>query len=97
MTATIVPLFSQPIDTVQAVHDARVVLFSPLKVEDRDLRTACQVLLSMGDADDYMIAQVALLMLDRGDLQRDGGRMLACYVLAGAVGTLLAILALVLL
>lgn len=96
MTATIHPLFTQPIDADQAVRDARKVVFSPLKIEDRDLRTACQVLISMGDGDDYMIAQVALLMLDRGDLQR-GGRMLACYVLAGVVGTLAAILALVLL
>jgi hypothetical protein len=97
MTATIVPLFSQPIDTAEAVRDARKVVFSPIKVDDRDLRTACQVLISMGDGDDYMIAQVALLMLDRGDLQRDGGKMLACYVLAAVVGTLSAILALVLL
>jgi hypothetical protein len=70
MTATIVPLFAPPPDTMQAVREARVVLHSPIKQDDRDLRTACHVLQTWGDTIDYMMARQMLLMLDRQDLAR---------------------------
>jgi hypothetical protein len=103
MTATIVPLFAPPPDTMQAVRDARLVLHSPIKQDDRDLRTACHVLQTWGDTIDYMMARQMLLMLDRQDLaqpepdERDEANAAAVYVLAAVVGTLSAILALVLL
>jgi hypothetical protein len=103
MTATIVPLFAPPPDTMQAVRDARLVLHSPIKQNDRDLRTACHVLQTWGDTIDYMMARQMLLMLDRQDLERpepderDEANAAAVYVLAAVVGTLSAALALVLL
>lgn len=103
MTATIVPLFAPPPDTMLAVRDARLVLHSPIKQDDRDLRTACHVLQTWGDTIDYMMARQMLLMLDRQDLarpepdERDEANAAAVYVLAAVVGTLSAVLALVLL
>lgn len=100
MTATIHALFPPPADPDACLTAARKVLFSPTGHEDRDVRTACQVLISMGDGDDCMMALVALLMLDRADLRRDevsDGRMVACYMLAAIAGLLAAALAAVLL
>lgn len=96
MTATVHPLFqSPPAQQADDLHAARTVLFNPLKVADRDLRTACHVLISMGDADDYMMAQVALLMLDRGDLQpadEQPSAVLVVYTMAAAAGLICALL-----
>jgi hypothetical protein len=70
MTATVVSLFQHSeADQSQAIRDARRVLHSPIRQEARDLRTACHVLQTWGDAFDYMMSRQMLLMLDRADLK----------------------------